>query len=108
MNLEQRQKIEETIAKGFSLYSSQCMTLGMRIYRRRFRDFAVFALMVPFIGSVFTLLGLGWFGTLVLSVIISPVLNAGFYLAARDTVIGENWTFSRFFDAMPQAMPPGR
>ena len=105
MSPEQQQHLEQTIAQGFSLSSSQCMQLGFRIYRSRFRDFAVFALLVPFIGSFFTLFGLGFIGTLVLTVLVSPVLNAGFYMAARSTIHKEPWAFSRFFDAVPQALP---
>lgn len=105
MNTEQRQRLEHAIKNGFPLYSSQCMQLGLGIYRSRFRDFAIFALMVPFIGSFLTIFGLGWVGTLILTVIVSPVLNAGFYMAARSTVEQEPWAFSRFFDGIPQAMP---
>ncbi len=105
MSPEQRARLEEVIERGFPLFSAQCMQMGFKIYRQRFRDFAFFSMIVPLIGSVFTYAGFGWIGTLVLLVIIAPILNAGFYLAANSTVQNEQWPFSRFFDALPQAVP---
>ncbi|MEL6831934.1 MAG: hypothetical protein AAFP77_03035 [Bacteroidota bacterium] len=105
MSPEQKARLEEIIQKGFPLFSSQCMQMGFQIYRRRFRDFALFALIIPFLGSVFTLVGMSWIGTIILTVIVSPILNAGFYLAANSTVQNEEWSFSRFFEALPQAAP---
>jgi hypothetical protein len=105
MTTEQRQQLEEVISEGYFHSSSLRMREGLRLYRKHFKDFALFALIVPFVGSVFTLLGLGWIGTLLLTLIISPVLNAGFYLAAHSVMEQEEWDSKRFWGAIPKAGP---
>lgn len=103
MKEEQRKQLEQVIQRGYFHSSSLRMRDGLKLYRQRFRDFALFALIVPFIGTIFNLLGLGWIGTLLLTLIVSPVLNAGFYLAAHSILQGEPWDFKRFWGAVPQA-----
>lgn len=105
MTTEQRQHLEEVISEGYFHSSSLRMREGLLLYRQHFKDFALFALIVPFVGSVFTLLGLGWIGTLLLTLVISPVLNAGFYLAAHSVMEREAWDFKRFWGAIPKAAP---
>ncbi len=105
MTTEQRAQLENVISRGYFHSSSLRMREGLLLYRKHFKDFALFALLVPFVGSVFTILGLGWIGTILLTLIISPVLNAGFYLAAHSVMEGGDWDFKRFFGAIPQAGP---
>lgn len=103
MSPEQRARLEEVIEKGFPLFSSQCMQMGLQVYRRRFRDFAVFTLL--YVSSFLLLINLGSVGILALFFIVLPLLNAGLYLAANSTVQNEEWKFNRFFDVLPQAAP---
>ncbi|PSR09800.1 MAG: hypothetical protein DA408_21010 [Bacteroidetes bacterium] len=105
MTSEEQQKIERAIAEGYPHSSSVCLMEGLRIYRQHFRDFALFALIVPLAGSLLSLLGLDIWGTLFLTLVVSPVLNAGFYLAAASVANQEEWRFRRFFDGLPLALP---
>lgn len=105
MTEEQKQRLERAIQEGYFHSSSLRLREGLQLYRLHFRHFAAFALIVPLLGSVLTLLGLGWVGTLLLTLVISPVLNAGFYLAANSIVQGKAWEFRRFFGGLPKAVP---
>lgn len=102
MKEEQKKEVEQVISRGYFHSSSLRMREGLVLYRRHFRDFAIFALLVPFVGTIFTLLGLGWIGTLLLTLIVSPVLNAGFYLAAHSVLEGEAWDAKRFLGGLPK------
>lgn len=105
MKSEQKQHIEKAITEGGTITSSECLQQGLKIYRHRFRDFAWFSILVPFLGSIFTFLGLGSLGMLVLMIVISPVLNAGYYKAIHSIVEQEEWSFSHFFSAREKAVP---
>lgn len=105
MSPEQRQHIEKSILAGGKITSSQCLQQGLRLYRHRFRDFALFSLLIPFIGSVFSFIGLADIGMLLLTLVVSPILNAGFYLAAHSIVEQEEWKFSNLFQTRANALP---
>ena len=105
MTLEQKQHIEKAIKEGGIITSSECLQQGLKIYRHRFRHFAWFSILVPLIGSVFTLIGLGNLGMLLLMLVVSPILNAGYYKAIHSIVEQEEWSFNRFFSAREKALP---
>lgn len=96
MTEQHRQGIEKIIQEGYLHSSTLCLQDGLRIYRSRFRDFAVFSLFLPLASLVFSLLGLGMTGTLLFSLFILPVLNAGYYLVA-DRIVGKQEVEFRHF-----------
>ncbi|MEM1216971.1 MAG: hypothetical protein AAGJ82_14850 [Bacteroidota bacterium] len=106
MTSAQRAHLEALIANGYPHSSSECLALGWQIYRSRLRDFMWFALLQPLIASVFTVVGLSNIGLLLMTFLVSPILNAGFYLGAeRATTPGAEWSFSVFFAARAKAVP---
>ncbi len=105
MTEKEHNALERTISEGYLHSSSKCLEAGFRLYRSHFREFALFAIVVPLVGSVFGVLGLGWMGTITLSVLIAPVLNAGFYIGADRIAHGKGLKFADFFAARQYAAP---
>lgn len=105
MTEERRERLEKRLREGFRISSTQSLEQGLRLYRAHFRPFALFSLIVPLVGTLLGLLPLGWIGTLVSTLLIAPVLNAGYYLVADQLVGGEKPPFEAFFRGRFQAGP---
>lgn len=105
MTTEQRQHIENRIKSGFILSSSLCLAAGFQIYKRHFFPFALYALIVPILSIIFSLSGLGLAGMIILGLVISPILNAGFYVGAHQVATHQSLDYKDFFNVLPKAGP---
>lgn len=105
MQADKQAELEAAIAAGYAHFSYQSLLGGLHIYRRYFPGFALFAFLVPIIGSLLGWLGVGWVGTALLTLVVSPLLSAGYYLMADSIVQGQPRRLSRFFDWWPFVVP---
>lgn len=103
MTDKQRQHIEGVISNGYFLSSPLSVSAGLRLYRKQFMQFALYILLIPIISLIFTLLGLGTAGLLVLMLVVSPVLSAGLYLGANKVAKSASVTMQDFFKVTQKA-----
>ncbi|MCB0639756.1 MAG: hypothetical protein KDC54_24195, partial [Lewinella sp.] len=105
MTEEQRNRFEALLQTGFRISSTKSLEHGLLLYRSNFRAFAVFAMLLPLASTLIGLLPLGLAGFLITSLLVAPVLNAGYYLVADRLARGERPPFATFFDAREHALP---
>lgn len=105
MTEEQHQFIENRIQSGYPMTSSICLVAGFKIFKANFFLFALYALLIPIISLIFSLLGLGLGGLFVWGLVITPVLSAGLYLGAKQVATGQGLEFRDFFNVIPKASP---
>ncbi|MEZ4985863.1 MAG: hypothetical protein R2795_12655 [Saprospiraceae bacterium] len=67
---EQRTKIESIIQHGYQHYSSISLSNGLKIFWSRFRDLSLYAMIIPLVGTLLSMLGMGNVGTLILIVVV--------------------------------------
>ncbi len=98
MNQEQRHFLEEKIARGYLLHSAECLAEGMRLYQGNTGGFIALAFLPPLLSNVLALIpGLGVGAVPLTSLVISPLIYAGFYTGAQHLAQGERPRFGDLF-----------
>jgi len=105
MQPDKQEQLEQIIQRGYTHFSHQSFIGGLRIYRSHFFGFALYALIIPVVGTLLGLAGTGWVGAALMTLLVSPLLSAGYYLMADTIVQGKPLRFGRFFDWWPFTVP---
>ncbi len=105
MTEQQQQQLSQVLQEGYSISSSQCMQEGLRLYLSQFRLFAIYSLITVGVGLVFSLVWPGFYQLIAFTVLISPLLNAGYFLAADQLVMHNKLALADFFGGLSRPLP---
>jgi uncharacterized membrane protein len=96
------EKVERLATEGYQFNLSYYISEGYELFKRNAGGFILFYLIFFVINGVLGIIPL--IGTIA-SLVISPALTAGFYLAAKKIKNGETVEFSQFFDGFKLGVP---
>lgn len=96
-------RFEQILQEGYLLNANQCVIDGLGLYRSFFRGFAPYALLLPLLNIVLDLLTFPGLGLLLTSLLIGPVLNAGYFVVANKLIGRQPVSFRDFFSARSHA-----
>jgi hypothetical protein len=105
MTEQEEHKFKTIISEGYTLTSTQCMAEGLRLYAAHFRKFLVYIVIVMGIGIVTSLLWPGIYQIIAYSILLAPVFNAGYYLAADQVVMQKQLQLADFFGGLSRPLP---
>jgi hypothetical protein len=91
-------RFEKLLQEGYPLLPNQCLMEGLQLYRRYFRGFFPFALLLPILSSLLDQLMPQQYSFAIVSFVLSPVLNTGFYWVANRLLSGQPVRFVHFFE----------
>ncbi|RMF03903.1 MAG: hypothetical protein D6772_01485 [Bacteroidetes bacterium] len=103
MTEAQRQLYEQRLREGYFLNSTICLRMGWRMFRSQFRLFTYYVLLIPLLGALLGLMGVGNITLMVYYFLLSPLLYAGLYLGAAKVYRSEELKFQDFFKLREQA-----
>lgn len=103
MNELQQQHLEQRIREGYDFHPSLSLADGWRIFRKYTFGFISYAFVLPLASGLLGLIpGIGSWGILISLVVLSPLLNAGYYPVANQLIRGDRVNFSVFFQLQGQ------
>ena len=91
-------RFEKLLQEGYPLLPNQCLFEGLQLYRRYFRGFFPFALLLPIVSGLLDQVMPQQYSFAISSFVLAPVLNTGFYLVANRLLAGESVRFDHFFE----------
>lgn len=103
MTQAQKDRFEAIMTEGYVLSSTQCLEDGWRLYRAYFGGFVPYALLLPLVGTLLSLLPLGIGGVLLTVFVLAPIINGGYFIVADRLIHGQAVSFRNFFDSLSHA-----
>lgn len=104
MNELQQQHLEQRISEGYDFHPSLSLADGWRIFRKYTFGFISYAFLLPLASSLIGFIpGIGSWGMLISLVVLTPLLNAGYYPVSNRLIRGERVNYGHFFQWQGQA-----
>lgn len=99
-----QERFDQILREGYPLNTNQCIMDGLQLYRAYFPGFAVFALLMPMVNILLDALLAPGIGLLATSLLLAPLLNAGYFLVANKLIGRQPVAFADFFGARSHAV----